>query len=33
MASKFVIDDEDYVPPKTEAPEFRRVTSDWKIPM
>jgi hypothetical protein len=33
MASRFVIDDKDYVPPKTEAPQFRRKASDWKIPM
>lgn len=33
LASAFVIDDEHYVPPKTEAPEFRHVSSDWKIPM
>ena len=33
LASAFVIDDEQYVPPKTEAPEFRYVSSDWKIPM
>ncbi len=33
MASRFVIDDKHYVPPKTEAPEFRRYSSDWKLPM
>ena len=33
LASAFVIDEEHYVPPKTEAPEFRYVKSDWKIPM
>ena len=33
LATQFVIDDTDYVPPKTEAPEFRRYSSDWKLPM
>ena len=33
MASKFRVDDEDYSPPKTEAPEYRRFSSDWKRPM
>jgi len=33
LASQFQIDDELYTPPKTEAPEFRYYTSDWKIPM
>jgi hypothetical protein len=33
MAANFVIDDEHYVPPKTEAPEFRKYASDWKLPM
>lgn len=33
MASRFVIDSTDYVSPKTEAPEYRRHASDWKLPM
>lgn len=33
MISSFNIDDEYYVPPKTEDPRFRRATSSWKIPM
>lgn len=33
LASAFVIDEEHYAPPKTESPEFRHVSSDWKIPM
>jgi len=33
LSSAFVIDEEHYVPPKTEAPEFRHVSSDWKKPM
>ena len=33
MASEFQIDDEPYMLPKTEAPEFINYTSDWKIPM
>lgn len=33
MASQFVIDDEYYVPPKTELPEYRKYASDWKLPM
>ena len=33
LAAQFVIDDEHYVPPKTEAPEYRKYASDWKIPM
>jgi hypothetical protein len=33
LASAFVVDEEHYVPPKTEATEFRHVSSDWKIPM
>ncbi|MGE4448005.1 MAG: hypothetical protein AB7E15_06840 [Azospira sp.] len=33
MAKKFVIDDTYYIPPKTEVPEFRRYSSDWKLPM
>jgi hypothetical protein len=33
LASRFVIDDREYVHPKTEAPELRRHASDWKLPM
>lgn len=33
MASQFKIDDTQYVPPKTEAPEYRKYASDWKLPM
>ncbi|MGE4500648.1 MAG: hypothetical protein AB7C96_09915 [Hydrogenovibrio sp.] len=33
MASSFNIDDEYYVPPKTEDPRYRGATSSWKIPM
>ncbi len=33
MAKRFVIDDTYYLPPKTEAPEFRRYSSDWKLAM
>jgi hypothetical protein len=33
MASQFKIDHTRYVPPKTEAPEYRKYVSDWKIPM
>lgn len=33
MASRFVIDDTEYVQPKTESPEFRRYASEWKLPM
>ena len=33
MAAQFVIDDEHYVPPKTEDPEYRKYVTDWKIPM
>ena len=33
MASRFVIDNKHYVPPKTEAPEYRNYSSDWKLPM
>lgn len=33
MAAQFVIDDEHYVPPKTEDPMYRKCASDWKIPM
>ena len=33
MAASFIIDDEYYVAPKTERPEFRHYSSDWKIPM
>ncbi|MDP1680628.1 MAG: hypothetical protein Q8L39_02490 [Burkholderiales bacterium] len=34
MASRFVIDDTHYLPPpKSEAPEFRKYASDWKLPM
>lgn len=33
LAANFQIDDEMYVPPKTEAPEYRNYASDWKIPM
>ncbi len=33
MAANFVIDDEHYVPPKTEAPEYRNYASGWKLPM
>ena len=33
MSARFVIDDRDYAPPKTEAPEYRWYSSDWKRPM
>jgi len=33
MASKFRIDDQYYVPPKTESPRFRKFASEWKLPM
>jgi hypothetical protein len=33
LASQFQINYERYIPPKTEAPEFRYCSSDWKIPM
>lgn len=33
MASRFVIDYTHYVSPKTEAPEYRKYASDWKLPM
>lgn len=33
LAARFEIDTEQYVPPKTEDPRFRRVASDWKLPM
>lgn len=33
LAAHFVIDDRDYLPPKTEAPQYRRIASDWKLPM
>jgi hypothetical protein len=33
LASGFEIDEERYVPPKTEDPKFRRAASDWKLPM
>lgn len=33
MASQFQIDSRDYLPPKTESPEFRRSSSHWKLPM
>lgn len=33
LASKFAIDKNRYASPKTEAPEFQRYRSDWKIPM
>ena len=33
MARSFVIDDEYYLAPKTEDPNFRRVSSGWKLPM
>lgn len=33
LGSRFNIDDERYSPPKTEAPEYRHVTSHWKRPM
>lgn len=33
LGAKFNIDDKRYNPPKTEAPEYRNVTSHWKKPM
>ncbi|WP_412851602.1 hypothetical protein [Ectothiorhodospira shaposhnikovii] len=33
LGARFNIDDERYSPPKTEAPEYRYVTSHWKKPM
>lgn len=33
LAARFQIDMEQYVPPKTEDPRFRRFASDWKLPM
>lgn len=33
LGARFNIDDERYSPPKTEAPEYRYVTSHWKRPM
>ncbi len=33
MAAKFVIDDTYYLSPKTEAPQYRKISSHWKLPM
>lgn len=33
MARKFEFSHDPYVPPKTEAPEYRHVSLDWKLPM
>lgn len=33
MVSKFQIDDQHYVSPKTESPRFRKFASEWKLPM
>lgn len=33
LGARFNIDDERYLPPKTEAPEYRYITSHWKKPM
>lgn len=33
LAARFEIDEERYVPPKTEDPRFRQAASEWKLPM
>ncbi|WP_019021523.1 hypothetical protein [Thioalkalivibrio sp. ALE23] len=33
LAAGFEIDEEHYLPPKTEDPRFRQIASDWKLPM
>ncbi len=33
MAARFLIDDSKYIAPKTELPKFRKVSSEWKLPM